>query len=126
MPFIHLQKRRDFLKQAVCVAAAGSASSFVPQLSLMGTALAQGTATGYKALVCIYLDGGNDSWNMLIPADNSTTINVAGKTPLTGFNPTPYGWYATSRGGYFEGDASRLAIPLTGSVAGTQLPNALA
>ena len=80
MSRIHFQKRRDFLKGATCMVASGAAASFVPQLSLMGTALA-GTVTGYKALVCIYLDGGNDSFNLLIPADNTTSIPVAGRTP---------------------------------------------
>lgn len=125
MSRIHWLKRRDFLKHASGLVASGAAASFVPQLSLMGTALAQGMATGYKALVCIYLDGGNDSWNLLIPADNSTSVPVSGRTPLTGFQATPYGWYATSRGGHFDGDASRLGIPLVGSIAGTNLPNAL-
>ena len=46
MSRIHFQKRRDFLKGATCMVASGAAASFVPQLSLMGTALA-GTVTGY-------------------------------------------------------------------------------
>ena len=124
MSRIHFQKRRDFLKGATCMVASGAAASFVPQLSLMGTALA-GTVTGYKALVCIYLDGGNDSFNLLIPADNSTNIPVSGRQPLTGFSATPFGWYATSRGGYYAGNPSSLAIPLVGGGMNGQLPNAL-
>lgn len=125
MSRIHFQKRRDFLKGATCMVASGAAASFVPQLSLMGTALA-GTPTGYKALVCIYLDGGNDSFNLLIPADNSTSIPVSGRSPLTGFSATPYGWYATSRGGHYSTvtGPSSLAIPIAGG-GGTLLPNAL-
>jgi uncharacterized protein (DUF1501 family) len=124
MSRIHFQKRRDFLKGATCMVASGAAASFVPQLSLMGTALA-GTPTGYKALVCVYLDGGNDSFNLLIPADNSTSIPVSGRVPIFGLPPTPYNWYLTSRGGTYAGNSSSLGIPLTGSVPG-QLPNALA
>ena len=28
--------------------------------------------TDYKAMVCVFLYGGNDSFNMLIPADNTS------------------------------------------------------
>ncbi len=60
--------RRDFVRGGACMIAAGGVSSFVPKLNLMGEALAQtGVGTGYKALICLYLGGGNDSWNMLIP-----------------------------------------------------------
>lgn len=115
MSRIHYNKRRDFLKGAACMAASGAASTFVPQLSMMGTALAQSTLTGYKALVCIYLSGGNDSWNLLIPGDNTTNIPVSGRSPLSGFSPTPYGWYVTSRGGQFSGNASALGLVRPGS-----------
>ncbi len=124
MSRIHFQKRRDFLKGATCLAASGAASTFVPQLSLLGTALA-GTVTGYKALVCLYLDGGSDSFNMLIPADNTTNIPVSGRSPIAPFGPTPYGWYASSRGGLYQGIPTALGIPLSGGGGGF-LPNALA
>jgi uncharacterized protein (DUF1501 family) len=101
MSRIHFDKRRDFLKGAACMAASGAASTFVPQLSMMGTAM---------ALVCLYLGGGSDSWNMLIPGDDSTIIPVSGRSPLSGFSPTPYGWYVTSRGGQFSGNPSALAL----------------
>jgi len=128
MSRIHFEKRRDFLKGAACMVAAGSTSTFVPKLSLMGTALAQATLPGYKALVCVYLDGGNDSWNLLIPADNSETINVPGRTPLPNFLPTRYGWYATSRGGVFQGSPAALALLRPGATdpGAPFLPPALA
>jgi uncharacterized protein (DUF1501 family) len=126
MSRIHFEKRRDFLKGAACFAASGAASTFVPQLSMMGTALAQ-SATGYKALVCIYLDGGNDAWNLLIPVDNSTQIPVSGRSPLSGFSPTPYGWYVTSRGGQFQGNPSALGLLPPGSDPGAPfLPPSIA
>jgi uncharacterized protein (DUF1501 family) len=52
-----------------CCSAAGA--SLVGGLSKLGlvSALAQGT-TDYKALVCIFMFGGNDSNNMLVPTDS--------------------------------------------------------
>lgn len=130
MSRIHFNKRRDFLKGAACMAASGAASTFVPQLSMMGTALAQSAPSGYKALVCIYLSGGNDSWNLLIPGDNSTQVpDPRGqRTPRDNLAPTPYNWYLTSRGNHYAtGNSSGLALIRPGDPdAGTNfLPPAL-
>ena len=78
--------RREFLRNLACLAASGGAAAMIPQLRMMGTALA-GTSslTGYKALVCVYLAGGNDAWNMLVP-----------------FDSTRYNTYSTSRGGVYN------------------------
>jgi len=62
-------KRRDFLKRYASTAAAGlGAYSTLGGLSLTN-ALANDTE--YKALVCVFLYGGNDSFNMLVPTDES-------------------------------------------------------
>lgn len=60
--------RRTFLHQANC-AAVGSASLFSSLLTLRLTAGAASAESfsGYKALVCLFLSGGNDSFNMLVP-----------------------------------------------------------
>jgi len=77
--------RREFLRKLACVACSGGAAAMIPQLRMMGTALANTKAlTGYKALVCIYLSGGNDGWNLLVPYDN-----------------TRYNTYATARSGVY-------------------------
>ena len=70
-------------------------------------ALAQ-TATDYKALVCLYLQGGNDGENTLIRYDNAGYQNYASiRTPASGINipqaqllpiqpaktATPYGFH---------------------------------
>jgi uncharacterized protein (DUF1501 family) len=62
--------RRKFLMQANC-AAVGTVSLFSTLFSLRMTAgAASGSpVTGYKALVCLFLSGGNDSFNMLAPKD---------------------------------------------------------
>lgn len=64
--------RRKFLAQANC-AAIGSVSLFSSLLSLRLTAgAASGTnQIGRKALVCLFLDGGNDSFNMLVPLEEA-------------------------------------------------------
>ena len=59
--------RRAFLKTTCCSAAAGFAAASFSRFGLMN-ALAQ-TTTDYKALVCVFLFGGNDSNNMVIPYD---------------------------------------------------------
>jgi uncharacterized protein (DUF1501 family) len=60
--------RRQFLYQANC-AAVGSLSLFSSLFTLRLTAGAVATTpqSGYKALVCLFLAGGNDSFNMLVP-----------------------------------------------------------
>jgi uncharacterized protein (DUF1501 family) len=83
--------RRTFIRYA-SLAAAGNAAALRPFGAL--NALAQGT-TDYKALVCVFLFGGNDANNTLVP-----------------FDAAGYSNYATIRG--------PLAIPQTGAV-GTAL-----
>lgn len=61
--------RRDFLRRTCCTAAAGMAAANFNRFGLM-SALAQ-TTTDYKALVCVFLFGGNDSNNLIIPMSNS-------------------------------------------------------
>jgi uncharacterized protein (DUF1501 family) len=61
--------RRDFLRTTCCSAAAGFAAASFSRFGLMN-ALAQ-TATDYKAMVCVFLFGGNDSNNMVIPFSTS-------------------------------------------------------
>ena len=62
------KNRRDFLKKIACLGAAG-AGSHVTRLGLV-SANAQSTST-YKALVCVFLFGGNDSNNMIVPLDSA-------------------------------------------------------
>ncbi|WP_454798413.1 DUF1501 domain-containing protein [Novosphingobium lindaniclasticum] len=67
--FIHTdQSRRAFLHRMSQAALAGSASALTGSLSLIGEAAAA-TASDYKALVCVFLVGGNDHANTLPPYD---------------------------------------------------------
>ncbi|NOX68606.1 MAG: DUF1501 domain-containing protein [Gammaproteobacteria bacterium] len=61
--------RRKFLTHGCSLGVAtATATSTLLQLGLARTAAAQ-SAQGYRALVCILLAGGNDSFNMLVPVD---------------------------------------------------------
>ncbi len=62
------QSRRAFIKRASMLSLAGGATPFVMQLAAIGEAAAA-TATDYKALVCVYLYGGNDYANTVVPYD---------------------------------------------------------
>ncbi|HWT14585.1 MAG TPA: hypothetical protein VN581_02285, partial [Patescibacteria group bacterium] len=68
--------RRDFLKSLTATVMAGSARALLPQLGMVGSALAASARAkafgNYRALVCVYLDGGNDSWNLLVPRDGNS------------------------------------------------------
>jgi uncharacterized protein (DUF1501 family) len=61
--------RRDFLKRSCCTAAAGFAAASFNRFGLVN-AMAQ-NAQDYKALVCVFLFGGNDSNNMVVPLSSS-------------------------------------------------------
>ncbi|MGI9301823.1 MAG: DUF1501 domain-containing protein [Gammaproteobacteria bacterium] len=62
--------RRRFLTHGCALGmASATLSSSLLQLGLARNVAAQGV-TGYRALVCILLAGGNDSYNMLVPLDN--------------------------------------------------------
>ena len=60
--------RRDFMRLTCCSAAGASLLGGLSKFGLV-SALAQGAAD-YKALVCIFMFGGNDSNNMLVPIDS--------------------------------------------------------
>ncbi|WP_436717700.1 DUF1501 domain-containing protein [Roseiconus lacunae] len=85
--------RRNLLK------AAGGACGMMTNTSLLATLLnlqatkslvAATDTSGYKALVCLFLNGGNDSYNMLIPNEGNATTGE-------------YGDYYSIRGGFDDG-----------------------
>ena len=64
-------QRREFLRRAAQLSMAGAAAPLALHLSAMGEASAA-TASDYKALVCIFLYGGNDQDNTFIPYDDAS------------------------------------------------------
>jgi uncharacterized protein (DUF1501 family) len=68
--------RREFLKRSSAFSVAGVAAPWALNLAAISEAAAQ-TATDYKALVCIFLYGGNDHGNTLVPYDQATYDSYA-------------------------------------------------
>src|SRR5450631_4369143 len=70
--------RRDFIRRACCAAVGTAAmTSAIRDLRFMNAAVAQSNINDYKALVCIFLAGGNDSNNLIIPTIQSEYNNYA-------------------------------------------------
>ena len=95
--------RRAFLRQACC-AAVGTTGilSALSQLKLIGAIAADAgdvrraaADADYKALVCLFLNGGNDGNNVLVPSDADS-----------------YRAYATERGALAIPQANLLPISL--------------
>ena len=94
--------RRDFVRATACAAvSATSLVSTVWDLRMVNAAVAQSAPPAdYKALVCIFLYGGNDSNNMIVPTNTS-----AG-----GADANSYDYYSNIRG--------LLALPNVGQTGG--------
>lgn len=98
--------RRTFLRRTCCSIGAAALSASLKPFGLMN-ALAQGAQpSDYKALVCIFLYGGNDGNNMVVPYDVSE-----------------YNAYAAVRGAATAGGlaiARESLLPITPSSTGRQ------
>lgn len=112
MHFIQPQKhtRRAFLRRAGQLAFTGAALPTALNLAAMGEAAAF-DATDYKALVCVFLFGGNDYANTVVNYDSES-----------------YGQYNTIRGGRSDFSGGGIAIPRADLAAtllnpSTPLPN---
>ncbi len=102
----HTQKlvRRAFLQRMGNLSLAGVAAPWALNLASIGEAAAF-TATDYKALVCIFMYGGNDFGNTIVPFDNANyakyqaiRVGIAtaqntlvGLTPVATAAPLPFG-----------------------------------
>ena len=63
--------RRAFLRRGAALSVVANATPWALSLAAMGEAAAA-SATDYKALVCVFLYGGNDYANTLVPYDQSS------------------------------------------------------
>ena len=92
--------RRSLLKSGCCgLMSATPALSTLLNMELACASVNNTNPTDYKALVCILLSGGNDSWNMLVPHDDE-----------------PFKEYSRTRGALaLNLNGSDGALPLAGS-----------
>lgn len=78
--------RRDFIRQGLCatIGTAGMTNA-IADLRLMNAAIGQtaSSISDYKALICVFLQGGNDSNNLFIPTIAEEYANYAAiRTPV--------------------------------------------
>ncbi|MGB0133423.1 DUF1501 domain-containing protein [Dokdonella sp.] len=75
-------KRRDFIQRALCATASSALfTSFTGKLSLAHAATLSGgrlLGNDYRALVCVYMYGGNDAFNMMAPSSTALYNQYAG------------------------------------------------
>ena len=75
--YLAAMSRRKFIRQAACASLSTAAmSNCIRDLFLINSAMGADT-TGYKALVCIFLSGGNDSNNLIVPMDSAGYANYS-------------------------------------------------
>jgi uncharacterized protein (DUF1501 family) len=86
-------KRRDFLCKSAYAMGAATVASGLNRLGMINALAMQNAPTDYKALVCIFLSGGNDNNNTIVPLD------------VTGYNN-----YSTARPGLAIPQANLLPI----------------
>jgi len=74
-PFI---PRRRFLQRYIPAAIGlGALGNSLRDLKLMSSAMAAGSFSDYKALICVFLNGGNDSNNLIIPTTAADWANYS-------------------------------------------------
>lgn len=71
-------QRREFLRRASALGVAGTAAPWALSLAGIGEAAAATAPGDYKALVCVFLYGGNDYGNTLVPFDAASHAAYAG------------------------------------------------
>ena len=92
--------RREFLRRAGLVAGAGVAAPYALELSGLANDEHVAAATPYRALVCVFLYGGNDSSNTFVPWDHPS-----------------YQRYASVRGGQTRGRGGLLPLGAPGGAS---------
>ncbi len=114
----HSQNRRTFLRRSAQLAFTGAALPTAINLAALGEAAAFNAGNDYKALVCIFLYGGNDQTNTIIPYDNASYAayqTIRGTTGSTQQNGIALGRNAETIGQVtYPGITSSLLTPLAG------------
>jgi uncharacterized protein (DUF1501 family) len=80
----HFDTRRNFLCRSACASMGFTGVvNTLAHLRLVQSAMAQAAPADYKAMVCLFLYGGNDSNNTLIPLDGVARTNYDSARPLS-------------------------------------------
>lgn len=98
--------RRGFLRLGVQSAAS---ASLLATLGTMERVMAATDTSGYRALVCVFLYGGNDAFNWIVPRDNAgygvykasrrnLALDQASLLPITVAGPQQYGLHPSCPG----------------------------
>jgi uncharacterized protein (DUF1501 family) len=79
------QSRRDFLVRTTCAALSAAASqASLRKLGLMNLYARPSAPSDYRAMVCIFMNGGNDSNNMIVPTDSHFNQYAAARPVSSG------------------------------------------
>lgn len=70
--------RRQFLKQAAALSSSLGAGAPLAMSLAGASALASTAASDYRALVCVFMQGGNDAFNTVLPTDDASWANYTG------------------------------------------------
>ena len=98
--------RRHLLRLGGAMSALGVGAPFAMQLAAAGSAAGQ-SVSDYKALVCVFLFGGNDAHNMVLATDTDSwgryfATRNTGSDPIAlmpvGTSPTPIGQTSSTTG----------------------------
>jgi uncharacterized protein (DUF1501 family) len=77
------QSRREFLIRSTCAGlSAAAAQASLRKLGLMNLYAKPSAPSDYRAMVCIFLDGGNDSNNLIVPTDTTHYNQYIAARPL--------------------------------------------
>src|SRR5919198_3363836 len=69
------QTRRDFLRNTACALGGVALASTVESLGLVSAYAQSAAASDYRALVCVFLSGGNDCNNTVVDLNQFTSYN---------------------------------------------------
>ncbi len=119
----HFDTRRNFLCRSACASLGVTGIvNTLAHLRLVQSAMAATVPTDYKTIICLFLYGGNDANNVLIPLDGVARTNYDTarpathplNIPVTGTNPV--NGYAAARaltapaGGFGQASATQFGV----------------
>src|SRR5437588_10816678 len=67
--------RRDFLRNTACALGGVALASTVERLGLINAYAQAGAATDYRALICVFMNGGNDCNNTVVDINQFASYN---------------------------------------------------